>query len=243
MGHTPSWLTELPVAHRGLHNAVTPENSLSSVKAAAAAGYAIELDVQLTLDEDMAVFHDTNLKRMTGKRREVQFSTYQAMRKYPFIGTEERIPSLYHVLREVEGAVPLLIEIKPGRATKLRAQRTARYLEDYRGPVAVQSFDPRIVAWFKKNTSLPTGQIMGRYRDPFLAKPLRRHLERMWLAQATVPPDFVAFDLKKLSPETSDLLRSRLPLLTWTVKSEGKLEQARVLADNVIFENIKPEIA
>lgn len=234
----PSWLTELPVAHRGLHGADIPENSLESFKAASDKNVAIELDLQLTVDGEMIAFHDTNLERMTGKRAAVANRTYQSIRRHP-LANGERIPCLTHVLEAVKSSVPLLIELKPGRHHRLRAERTAEVLAGYRGAVAVQSFDPRIVTWFQKNTSLPAGQIMGRYKDPDLDKSLRRRLERMWLEEVKAP-DFIAFDLKKLTPEISDSIRGRMPLLTWTVKDERKLKQAEVLADNFIFENVFP---
>ena len=50
-------------AHRGLHDNLTqaPENSLAAFKKAVAAGYGIELDVQLTKDKVPVVFHDFTL--------------------------------------------------------------------------------------------------------------------------------------------------------------------------------------
>ena len=46
------------VAHRGLHGPGAPENSLAAVRAAVAAGYGIEIDVQPSADGQAMVFHD-----------------------------------------------------------------------------------------------------------------------------------------------------------------------------------------
>ena len=61
-------LFDPPVAHRGLWTPDgAPENSLAAFQAACAAGYGIELDVQLTADGEAVVFHDERLERMTGQ--------------------------------------------------------------------------------------------------------------------------------------------------------------------------------
>ncbi len=65
--NAPAWLTERPIAHRGLHDAAEGviENTLAAAEAAIAAGFAIECDVQLSADEEVFVFHDETLDRLT----------------------------------------------------------------------------------------------------------------------------------------------------------------------------------
>ncbi|MBO5477932.1 MAG: hypothetical protein J6A15_09305 [Clostridia bacterium] len=54
------------VAHRGLFNKEDiPENSIKAFELCVQKGYAIELDVNMTKDGYLVVFHDANLKRMT----------------------------------------------------------------------------------------------------------------------------------------------------------------------------------
>ncbi|MEC9311765.1 MAG: glycerophosphodiester phosphodiesterase family protein, partial [Pseudomonadota bacterium] len=59
----PAPFLKLPVAHRALHNlaAGRPENSRAAIRAAIAAGYAIEIDLQLSADGQPMVFHDDTL--------------------------------------------------------------------------------------------------------------------------------------------------------------------------------------
>ena len=63
-----SWLTRRPIAHRGLHDARAgrPENSLAAFDRACALGFPAELDVRLTRDREVVVFHDRALRRLTG---------------------------------------------------------------------------------------------------------------------------------------------------------------------------------
>ncbi|MBM3625924.1 MAG: glycerophosphodiester phosphodiesterase, partial [Alphaproteobacteria bacterium] len=66
-GRDISWLTARPIAHRGLHDASKGviENSISAARAAIAAGFGVECDVQLTADRELIVFHDESLDRLT----------------------------------------------------------------------------------------------------------------------------------------------------------------------------------
>ena len=61
-----NWLMERPVCHRGLHGNGLPENSISAFKNAIDHNFNIELDVQLTKDKKLIVFHDYNLKDFLG---------------------------------------------------------------------------------------------------------------------------------------------------------------------------------
>ena len=65
--NAPDWLIARPIAHRGLHDASNGviENTLAAAEAAAAENFAIECDVQLSRDEEVFVFHDDTLDRLT----------------------------------------------------------------------------------------------------------------------------------------------------------------------------------
>ena len=75
-------------------------------------GYGIELDVQLTKDGVMVVHHDYDLKRTCGVNKKITDLTYRELCRYRLMGTRERIPRFVEVLREVDGKVPLLVELK-----------------------------------------------------------------------------------------------------------------------------------
>ena len=56
-------------AHRGLWNETLPENSMGAFENAVAHGYGIELDVHLSSDGKVMVFHDDTLTRMCGVKK------------------------------------------------------------------------------------------------------------------------------------------------------------------------------
>ncbi len=104
-------------AHRGLHGDGIPENSLAAFRRACEAGYGIELDVHLTADEKLVVFHDDTLTRMCGTDGTPEEKTLAELQELSLAGTDERIPSFDEVLALVSGRVPLIVELK-GRSTK-----------------------------------------------------------------------------------------------------------------------------
>src|SRR3954466_4751370 len=109
------WLVRTPIAHRGLHAARDgrPENSLAAFAHACALGFPAEMDVRLTRDGEVVVFHDRALERLTGASGSVDERTAAELRGLRLLGTAEPVPLLRDVLALVAGRVPLLIELKP----------------------------------------------------------------------------------------------------------------------------------
>ena len=66
-------------AHRGLHDKKRgiPENSFPAFRAAIEAGDGIELDVHLTKDGQLVVFHDDTFERICGRRGRVEDTSYE----------------------------------------------------------------------------------------------------------------------------------------------------------------------
>ncbi len=141
----------LNYAHRGLHtrNGSVPENSITAFLLAAEKGYAAELDIRLTADAVPVVFHDGALLRMTGDRRNIADIMFDSLSELRLLDTNESIPSLQDVLSAVEGRVPLLIEIKYDPKYRTVCEKTLEVMSSYNGPWCVESFDPRVLKWFR----------------------------------------------------------------------------------------------
>ena len=69
-----SFLTQNLIAHRGYHDIKIgiPENSMLAFKRAIENNLIIELDVHVLKDGTVVVFHDDNLKRMTGIDKDIK---------------------------------------------------------------------------------------------------------------------------------------------------------------------------
>ncbi|MEA4854432.1 MAG: glycerophosphodiester phosphodiesterase family protein [Christensenella sp.] len=234
------WIKHYNYAHRGLHDAQAPENSMKAFQNAMDHGYAIELDVHLSKDGEMVVFHDFDLERMTGVKGNVEDYTLGELQKMKLAGTEATMPTLEEVLSLVKGSVPLLIETKSiGVAGKLEETLHER-LKGYEGKYAVQSFSPFSVGWFKKHEPLtPRGQLScfftaGADIIPKWKRFLLKHLWTNFLCR----PNFISYGLEGDNlPILQRFRKKGMPVLIWTVRDNAEKKQAKEFADTIIFEN------
>ncbi len=140
-----------PYAHRGLWGEGVPENSLAAFRLAAEAGFAIELDVQLSKDGTVMVFHDYTLTRMCGVEAKLSDLTANELAACRLVGSEEKIPTLAEVLSVVDGRVPLLVELKGESGNTALCPAVCAVLAGYKGEWCVESFNPLLLRWFKKH--------------------------------------------------------------------------------------------
>lgn len=140
-----------PYAHRGQHDENLPENSLAAFRRAVENGYGIELDLQLSSDGEVMVMHDYNLERMTGCDKMLKELTAAELQKLHLNGTEERVPTLKEVLDIVKGKVPLLIELKGESTDVSLCPKANEILKDYGGKYIIESFNPLMLSWYRKN--------------------------------------------------------------------------------------------
>lgn len=153
------------IAHRGLHSELVPENSLTAFRLAVEKCLSIELDVRLTKDCRIVVFHDNDLMRMCGIEGKVFDYTYEQLSAFKLKNSDEKIPLLSEVLKIVDGKVPLLIELKGGAPFGELESRVDHMMKKYKGEFAVQSFNPFSVMWFRFHSPKVTrGQLVSKYR-------------------------------------------------------------------------------
>lgn len=232
-------------AHRGLHNGERAENSLSAFCAAADAGFGIELDVRLTRDGRLVVFHDSTVDRMTGHSARVIDLDYSALAELPLGGTEDRVPLFSEVLSAVDGRVPLLIEIKQDLGEQSPVGALAEQLEGYHGDVLIESFNPKALREFKRyRPDLPRGILSSQFsrEENKKGKILYFILENM-LSNCMARPDFIAYEKDGYRSSSLRFVRRIFgtPLFAWTVKSAEEEEVALGRGfDSVIFEGYLP---
>jgi glycerophosphoryl diester phosphodiesterase len=241
-----AWLRRTPIAHRGLHDGATGivENSLSAFRAAIAAGYAIELDLQESADGEAVVFHDETLDRLTEASGRISERSATELSSLRLGRSADTIPTLAQVLELVAGHVPLLIEIKAWtrKVGNLEA-RVAELLKSYDGPVAVQSFNPLTLRWYRRNAPvIPRGLLSTNYRAhiPFGISRRYRFALRHLLTAFLIRPHFIAYDVHALPALAPRIARALgLPLIAWTVASDEERRIGARYADNIIFEGFR----
>ncbi|MFU8881345.1 MAG: glycerophosphodiester phosphodiesterase family protein [Rhodobacterales bacterium] len=243
----PDAFLKAPIAHRALHDvsAGRPENSPAAIEAAARAGYGIEIDLQLSHDGVAMVFHDYDLKRLTGQAGPVRQRSAAELGQITLTGGTDTIPTLTQVLQQVAGRVPLLIEIKDqdgamGASVGALERATAQALQGYDGPVAVMSFNPHsMIAMAGLAPAIPRGLTTCSFsvKDwPLLPAGTRTRLREI--------PDYDAARASFISHQASDLGAGRVAdlkargaaILCWTIRSAQSEAEARRIAQNVTFE-------
>ncbi len=241
-----------PIAHRGLHakSRGIIENSAPAFEAAIAGGYGIECDLQPASDGRPMVFHDEALGRLVDAKGLVSEHKATALGRlsYRDSATPARILRLGELLELTAGRVPLLIEIKSSwrkpAAGFLKA--IAAEVALYKGPAAVMSFDPDIVAQMKTLLpDRPRGIVSGVYGDgwaPAHVDSERRYRLTHLIESGPAAPDFFAYRVRDLPTPVTRFLREGLeiPLFTWTVRTAEDVETARAWADAPIFEDVDP---
>lgn len=237
-----TWLVEYPIAHRGLHTDEMPENSLGAFQNAIDNGYPIELDVHLTCDGTVVVFHDDSLARVTNKDGYVKNLTKDTLKDYSLFGTKYTIPTFKEVLDLVDGQVPILIEVKnTGKVGELESA-LLKILKDYTGEYAIQSFNPYVLEWFKKNApQIARGQLAGYFKGEKLSFIKKFALKRMLLNKKISCPDFISYDARNVPNRFINKYKN-LPLLVWCVHSQDEYLKKVKYCDNIIFENFEPKI-
>lgn len=233
-------------AHRGLHDnkGDAPENSLLSIKRAVDAGYGIEFDVQLTRDRIPVVFHDETLKRVCGAEGNVRDYTYEELQQFPLLASQERIPLLADVLAAVDGRVPLIIEIKIHEDAAEVCSTADELIAAYKGAYCIESFDPRAVAWYRKNRpQVIRGQLSADFNEPGKREKFTETLVHHLLTNVIARPDFIAYDHHAKGNLSRTLCRKAFGALSvaWTLKSQQELDENRNDFDLFIFEQFVPK--
>lgn len=240
-----------PIAHRGLHDIARGivENSALAFEAALAKGYGIECDLRPASDGTAMVFHDRQLHRLVDAPGLVTDHSPAALRKMRYRAGATTILSLADLLDLVGGRVPLLIEVKSEweRPAPEFIKSIADGVRSYRGPLALMSFDPAMIAALKMLVpDVPRGIVSGVYEgDGWWLDVLdaeRAYRLTHLLESREAEPHFFAYHVKALPTPETRFIREGLgmPLFTWTVRTAEDRATAARWADAPIFETYEP---
>lgn len=230
------------IAHRGLHDLTenTPENSLPAFKLAVELGCPIEIDIHLTLDGEIVVFHDDTLDRMCGVSGRVEDKTLPELKALRLGNTNCEIPTLEECLNTVNGKVPLLIEFKcVSLKCATLCQKADEVLSRYNGDYLVQSFYPIVLRWYKKHRrDICRGQLAESFKGASFEKRMSGNMLFNFLGR----PDFVSYkhtDAKNISRMFVTKLGA-YPV-GWTFQSQDELDKNGKYFNTYIFEQFLPK--
>lgn len=238
-----AWLRGLYIAHRGLHDLKenTPENSLAAFRAAIEHGFAIEIDIHLTADGEVVVFHDDTLQRMCGVDGRPEEKTLAELKQLRLQGTDEQIPTLQECLDTVSGKTPLLIEFKCSSGScKALCRAADTILSTYQGAYCVQSFYPPVLLWYRRHRrEICRGQLASAFPKEAIHKQLLGCMVFNCLAR----PDFVSYDHGYAGHACRRLctLLGAHPV-GWTFRTQAELTEDKAAFNTYIFEGFLPTV-
>lgn len=232
-------------AHRGLHGENRPENSMAAFQAALEGGFGIELDVHLLADGNLAVMHDSSLKRTAGADITMEELKSEDLCRYHLGGTEETIPTFRQVLELFDGKAPIIVELKSvGGNYAALTDAACRMLAEYKGVYCVESFDPRCVLHLKKHyPHLVRGQLAENFfRSTGKLPAVLKFLLTNHLGNFLTRPDFIAYKYDDRKNLGTFLCRRVLGLqgVSWTIRSKEDFDIAEKEGWIPIFEGFRP---
>ena len=238
-----------PIAHRGLHAPAGPriENTAAAFLAAIDKGYGIECDLQPASDGTPMVFHDERLERLVAASGPIAAHTPAQLARLRYRRHDASILRFAEFLELVAGRVPLLVEIKANGREPLPAflDRIARQARSYKGPIALMSFSPEIVAGVGRLApTIPRGLVVGSHKLPpsWWAAPSPANKARILTRMLGSAPDGLAFfavDVRMLASARTWTARHtpELALFSWTIRTARERRSAARWADAPIFES------
>lgn len=224
------------IAHRGgfFDNKEIYENTKEAFAIAIEKGYAIELDVHVTKDNQVVVYHDDNLNRLMKVDAMIEDLCLTDLPKVPF-----SIPRFQDVLKQVNGKVPLLIEIKSIRHIGRNVDTVMEVLKEYSGEYAIQSFHPYVLLYLKQHYKKV---IRGQLGSPNRSKKIPKI--QKWITQSMcfnffTKPNFISYEYNEMSLNQITKLKKKYTMIGFTITDYSDYTKYKNIYDAWICENMQ----
>lgn len=237
------YLKKRPIAHRGFHDDANPENSLGAFKAAVDNNFYIELDIQLSKDGEVMVFHDDSLKRMTGQEGRINDYTVKELKKFRLGNSEQVIPTFKEVLDLVSGKTLIVVELKNYKKTNHDlVTKMIEMLRAYNGLFVTKSFNPFIMGDIRKRApEFIRGQLVCDFKDEKSLSSFNKFLLRNMITNIVSKPQFISTEYIFYTRKIRRLQRKGMCVLCWTNQNKEIYDKNKKIYDNMIFELFNPE--
>lgn len=234
------------IAHRGA-SAYYPENTIPSFEAAISMGAdMIELDVQLTSDKEVVVYHYKKISTRTDGRGKIADHTLLALKKLDagswfdkkFKNT--RIPTLAEVLHVCKNRIAVNIEIKTEAVDKMLSggieEKCLKIAEQIgmREHIVYSSFDPRAIIHLKKIDR--TAAVAVLFEKKYYGSKLPADVIKSVNADAF---NCSVYEFNKT--RLINIKAENIPVNIYTVNDKKKMKKLLDMGVNGIFTN-KPDV-
>ena len=230
-------------AHRGLYSKdqKIPENSIPAFAAARSENYGVELDIQLSRDDRIVVFHDDTLTRACNNSAFLNSMDYEELSKLQLFDTDYFIPLFTDVL-DILDDTPVIVELKAAGTNNIKlCEETLKLMREKGKNWCIESFDPHIVAWFRKNApDVLRGQLSCLPREYGKISKLTAFVLGNLFMNFLSRPHFIAYNTSP-HPLPVQLCRAMKPInVLWTVTPEDDISKFENENDVIIFEHYTP---
>ncbi len=251
------WLYQSKIAHRGYYNTKqgVMENSKTAFQSAIEKGFNIEMDVSLTKDDEVIVYHDEDFKRLFQVDKKVCELTLKEIKELKYENSNDQILEFSEFLQLISGKTGLLIELKSQSKQRdiLLCDKVMEKLKDYQGNYAIQSFNPFILQQFKiKYPMVPRGQLYTKFnlkeeREKTKGQGIKSIINCFTkfcynhkLVHFIGRPLFMDHDYKEID-FSARLCHHFMPLIIFTVNDVHYYDYCMktLKVDNIIFENLE----
>lgn len=251
------WLYQSKIAHRGYYHNLQGimENSKTAFQLAIEKGFNIEMDVSLTKDDELIVYHDDDFKRLFQLDKKVYELTLQEIKELKYENSTDQILEFSEFLQLIAGKTGILIELKSQSKQRdfLLCKKVMEKLKDYRGNYAIQSFNPFILRYFKiRYPMVPRGQLYTKFnlkkeREKTKGQGIKsifnlisKFCYNHKLVHFIGRPLFMDHDYKEID-FTARLCHHFMPLIVFTVNDVHYYDYClkTLKVDNIIFENLE----
>ncbi|MEG1462422.1 MAG: glycerophosphodiester phosphodiesterase family protein [Anaerorhabdus sp.] len=229
--------------HRGFYdNKKIAENSMKAFEKCINKGYGIELDVQLTKDKQVVVFHDDDLKRMSNSSLIIKETTYDDLLQFNLLNTMDKIPLFEDVLKLNHGTVPIYIEIKDFSMNfKELVNMTLQLMEKYPGNYYVCSFNVIAIIYLRKlNPKILRGVISQNFKNEKYPKFLGFILQNMFL-NFLAKPDIISYGYNEINWSVRLNKLFKRTLAGWAIENQEKFDEYKNFYDIQVIELFEPK--
>ena len=207
------------IAHRGIYNNITTyENSLESIIYEVRNNLIVEIDIRLTKDNKLIVFHDEDGSRMLKLKDKINSLNYEEIEYI----SSYHVPMLKEVLESINGKVPIVIEVKEDN--KIIRSELLKVLKDYKGNFVIQSFIIDAVKFYKKKEFI-SGLLVGKNNLKLLDKEL--------------DVDFLNIKYDLIDKKEVNILKKKYYVIGYTLETRSEVEYYIKVFNNLVIDNLE----